>query len=187
MGLALTIGGYLLGSILPGLWIVKWKAGRTPWELDDNPGGSGTWRKAGPVAGVLTLLFDIGKGVIPAALAQRQGLQGFWFVAAACSPVLGHNWPIFTRFKGGRGFASATGVLFYLAWRDMLPAYLVGALFALQKRWVPAIGVAAFPLGLLLMHIRRAEPLVLITSLTVMLLVAIRQIPWFVTNVIKRR
>lgn len=186
MGLALTIGGYLLGSMLPAVWIVRRKTGKAPWELGDNPGGSGVWRLAGPVAGVLTILFDIMKGVVPVLLAQKAGLQGFWFVAAACAPVLGHNWPVFTRFKGGRGFACATGILLFLAWRDMLPAYLVGGLYALRKKWVPAVGVVGFPLGLALMYFRSVPPLTTSTSVSVMLLVAIRQIPWFISNVVRR-
>jgi glycerol-3-phosphate acyltransferase PlsY len=186
VGLALTIGGYLLGSILPAVWIVRRKKGRSPWELRDNPGGSGVWRLAGPTAGLTTILFDIVKGVIPVALAQRAGLEGFWFVAATCGPVIGHNWPIYTRFRGGRGLACATGILFYMAWRDMLPAYLAGAVVALAKRWVPAVGVVAFPLGLLTMYLRPVEPLVLTASLSVVLLVAVRQVPWLVTSVIRR-
>lgn len=182
MGLALTIGGYLLGSILPAVWIVRRKTGKAPWELGDNPGGSGVWRLAGPTAGILTILFDIMKGVIPAALAQKAGLQGFWFVAAVCGPVIGHNWPLFTHLKGGRGFACATGILFYLAWREMLPAYLAGAVVALRMRWVPAIGAIAFPLGLLLVYSRSAEPLVFVASLSVALLVVVRQVPWLIAN-----
>ena len=174
VGFTLTVGGYLLGSVLPAVWIVRRKTGKSPWELGDNPGGSGVWRLAGPIAGVSTILFDIIKGVIPVALAQKADLQGFWFIAVACSPVIGHNWPVFTGFKGGRGFACATGILLFLAWREMLPAYLVGVLFG-------------FPLGLSLMYFRSVPLLTVIASVAVMLLVGVRQIPWFITNVVRRR
>lgn len=186
VGFTLTVGGYLLGSVLPAVWIVRRKTGESPWELGDNPGGSGVWRLAGPIAGVSTILFDIIKGVIPVALAQKADLQGFWFIAVACSPVIGHNWPVFTGFKGGRGFACATGILLFLAWREMLPAYLVGVLCGLRKRWVPAIGVVGFPLGLSLMYFRSVPLLTVIASVAVMLLVGVRQIPWFITNVVRR-
>jgi hypothetical protein len=47
----LVAAGYLLGSVLPAEFFVRWKTGRTPHEFRDNPGGGGAWRLAGPLPG----------------------------------------------------------------------------------------------------------------------------------------
>lgn len=170
--------GYLLGSVLPAEWAVRRKTGRTPHELGDNPGGAGTWRLAGPLAGVLVTLFDVGKGAFVAALAERAGLHGGWLVLAAVAPVAGHNWPWQRRFRGGRGLGPATGVLLWLAWRWMLPAYALGALVAWWRRWVPMVGIVAFPAGLMAMHLGGAPEERFQAAFAVCLAVAVRQLPW---------
>ena len=154
------------------------RTGRTPHQLGDNPGGAGAWRLAGPVAGVLVILFDVAKGVLPVAVAESVGLRDGWLAAAAVAPVAGHNWPLHRRFRGGRGLGPATGTLFWLAWRQALPAYVVGALAAWRRRWMPMVGVVAFPVALALMWLSPVPPERLQAALLVMLTVAVRQVPW---------
>ena len=178
MGWFVIVGGYLLGSLLPAQWAVRRRTGRTPHELGDNPGGAGAWRLAGPMAGVLVTLFDIAKGVVPVAAAEALGLGDGWLAAAAVAPVAGHNWPFHQRFRGGRGLGPATGALFWLAWRQMLPAYILGALAAWRRRWMPMVGVVAFPVALVLMGLSAVPPERLQAAVLVMLAVAVRQLPW---------
>lgn len=207
--LALIAGGYLLGSILPADWLVKRRVGKSPVELGDNPGGAGAWRLAGPGAAVLTTAFDLAKGALPLAVAQISGLsssiglsvlrspsgglgRATWLdaillAAVVCAPIAGHNWSIFHRFRGGRGLASAAGVLVYLAWREMLLALALGVVVAFWRKWVPLIGIVAFLVGLALMLLSRAGTPRVVAAICVMLVVLVKQVPWARANLGKKQ
>ncbi len=183
MGVITVAGGYLLGSILPAVWFVKRQTGKTPWEMGDNPGTMGVWRLAGPKRAVVTVVFDIAKGVIPLAVAQYLNLGGMWLAAAACAPVAGHNWSLFHGFRGGRGLATSAGTLLKLSWDEMCPAYVLGVIIAYWKKWAPMTGVVAFPIGLIIMIMQGVERYKIIIALCVMCVVLVRQIPWVVCQV----
>ncbi|MER3400354.1 MAG: glycerol-3-phosphate acyltransferase [Thermoflexus sp.] len=171
-----VLGAYLIGSILPSEIFVRRRTGRSPHDFQDNPGGGGAWRLAGP-AGLITILFDLGKGAIPTAIALRAGFSPPWLIAAAVAPVVGHAWPFYKVIRldrGGRGLGPATGALFALAFREVVPAYVLGALAAYRFRWLPSVGIVAFPLGLLLMILGRVPPERLAAALAVMLVVLLR-------------
>ncbi len=179
MGLWLALGAYLVGSILPAEIFVRWKTGRSPHAFEDNPGGGGAWRLAGPVPGLITILFDLGKGAVPTAIALWAGLSLPERMAVAVAPVIGHCWPFYKIIRldwGGRGLGPATGALFVLAFREVLPAYVLGALAAYRFRWLPSVGIVAFPLGLLLMLLWKVPSDRLATALAVMLVVLIRNV-----------
>jgi glycerol-3-phosphate acyltransferase PlsY len=178
MGWILVIGGYLLGSLLPAEWIVRWRTGQTPQELSENPGGAGTWRLVGPWAAVLVLMFDLAKGALPLALAQRMELHQGWLIATAVAPIVGHSWPFYKGFRGGQGLGAATGALFWLAWSQMIPGYLLGGTLALWRRWVPFVPIIAFPAGLILMWLAEVPSEDVHLALAVMLMVALRQTGW---------
>lgn len=182
---SLIICGYLLGSLLPAEWIVRWRTGHTLQELGDNPGAAGTWRQAGLPAALIVLLLDLAKGALPLLLARRLNIQESWLPAVGVAPVAGHNWPLYRRFRGGRGLGPASGALLVLAGRQMLPAYLLGAIAALWQRWVPAVGVVAFPLGLLLMRRSGVSPARMRTALAIMLAVVLSNVPSFWQEVAK--
>ncbi|MDI3298595.1 MAG: glycerol-3-phosphate acyltransferase [Bacillota bacterium] len=174
---ALTVLGYLVGSFLPARWVVRRIRGRTPEELGENPGGNAAWRLAGPVAGVTVLLADMAKGALPVLLARAAALDGWWLLPVAVAPTAGHNWPLYTRFRGGRGLAAALGALFVLAPYQMLPAAAVGALAALLTRRMPFVGYVGFPVGLVLLLVT-APPAQTVSALAVMLTVLLRQLGW---------
>lgn len=186
MGLMVVVAGYLLGSVLPAVWFVKRRTGKAPLELGDNPGGAGVWRQAGPGPAVVTTVFDLAKGILPLAAAERLGIGGYWLAAAACAPVVGHSWSVFNGFKGGKGLAASTGALLYLSWREMLPAYALGAVVGLWKKWVPAVGIVALPVGLGLMLAHSVDPERVLIALSIVVLLVLRQVPWVVTNLLKR-
>ncbi|SDE62023.1 Glycerol-3-phosphate acyltransferase [Thermus arciformis] len=110
---------YLLGSLVGGLLLFPEVRGK------DLPGGSGVFRRKGPWAALLVVLFDLGKGVL-AALLTPPALRPWAGVAL----VAGHNWPLFFRFRGGGGIAPSLG--FFLAWfpRETLWATALGLLVA---------------------------------------------------------
>jgi acyl phosphate:glycerol-3-phosphate acyltransferase len=106
------IAAYLLGSIPFGFLIVKIFGGDDiRSQGSGNIGAANVARNAGPLAGVLTLLLDAGKGYLAVWLA------GHWtagsprsMIFAAVAAVIGHVFPIWLGFKGGKGVATALGV-----------------------------------------------------------------------------
>ena len=183
---AVVLLAYVVGSILPAELFVRWKTGRTPHEFDDNPGGGGAWRRAGPLAGLVTILFDMGKGALPTAIALRYGFPLPWLIAVAVAPVVGHCWPFYKVIhldRGGRGLGAATGSLFVLAFWQIVPAYVVGALAAYVFRWLPSVGIVAFPLSLLLMLYWQVPMDRFLTALAVMLVVVVRNVGLLLTVV----
>jgi len=117
---------YLLGSIpfaVIASWIFKLPDPRTFGSK--NPGATNVLRSGNKVAAILTLLGDAGKGwmavVLTQYLAPAWGLDNKVIAAVALLVFLGHIWPVFLRFKGGRGVATAVGVVLGLSlWSGIL-------------------------------------------------------------------
>ena len=176
----IVIGGYLLGSWLPAETLVRWRTGLTPQELRDNPGIGGAWRVGGPLVGIIVTVIDPLKGALPVLLARWLDLGTVWIAATAAAPVAGHAWPlpkIIHGQAGGRGLGPAPRALFVLAWRELLPGYLLGALVALWLRWLPIIGVIAFIEGIAVMWYTAAPFERFAPAVAVMLVVTIRNAP----------
>ncbi|MGH9379199.1 MAG: glycerol-3-phosphate 1-O-acyltransferase PlsY [Thermoanaerobaculia bacterium] len=126
---ALVVLAYLLGSISFGLLLVRRSRGVDVRTLGSgNPGATNALRAAGPSVAVAVLVLDMAKGLLPVATGRAAGLperQLAWIAAAA---VLGHVFPLWHRFRGGKGVATAAGTLAALAPRPLIAS---AALFAL--------------------------------------------------------
>lgn len=112
--LCFTVFGYLSGSIL----FARVYAGLFGKDLitdskDGNPGTSNAFIYGGTACGILTLLGDLIKGVLPVLLYLRmtRGNIDAYFAPVLAAPVLGHIFPVFYRFKGGKGIAVSFGCL----------------------------------------------------------------------------
>jgi len=108
----IPVVAYLLGSIPFGLLIVKAFGGGDIRSVGSgNIGAANVARNAGPVAGVLTLLLDAGKGFAAVWIAERWTAgNSRWMMAAAVAAVVGHMFPVWLGFKGGKGVATGLGV-----------------------------------------------------------------------------
>jgi glycerol-3-phosphate acyltransferase PlsY len=115
---------YLLGSIPFGLLLVKAQGGPDIRSIGSgNIGAANVARNAGPLAGALTLLLDAGKGYLAVWLAAREtGGNGHWMMAAAVAAVIGHVFPIWLRFNGGKGVATSLGVFLPICWQAVVAA-----------------------------------------------------------------
>ncbi|MDI7258953.1 MAG: glycerol-3-phosphate 1-O-acyltransferase PlsY [Thermodesulfobacteriota bacterium] len=117
-GIFIALFGYLLGSIPTGLLLTRLFSRVDPRkEGSKNIGATNVFRTAGKTLGILTLAGDLLKGMIPVVIALRWGLgdqwgltSDQWIAIAGLSPFLGHVFPIFLGFKGGKGVATAVGV-----------------------------------------------------------------------------
>ncbi len=146
-GWALVAGGYLLGSIPFGLLLGKGVAGvdvRTAGS--GNIGATNVARTAGKGLGILTLLLDAAKGalaVVGTALLMGERLDGPWATAAGLAAFLGHVFPPWLRFRGGKGVATAFGVFLVLDPRVGLCAAAVFGLAFGVTRTVSMASLAA--------------------------------------------
>jgi acyl phosphate:glycerol-3-phosphate acyltransferase len=149
LGLAVA---YLLGDIPFGYLLVKLSTGRDVRASGSgNIGATNVLRTTGRFAGVATLLLDIGKGYLAVWLECRlTGGNVSWMGAAALAVMIGHSYPAFLRFRGGKAVASFVG-----AWLCLTPLPLAAVLlvFAVMVAWTRRIslgsivGAATFPLA----------------------------------------
>jgi glycerol-3-phosphate acyltransferase PlsY len=114
MTVLMLVGAYLCGS-LPWAYIVARRAGYDVRQLGDgNVGAHNVMRHVGRGWGVLVLVLDAAKGALPVLLA-RWVSEGAWLpVLAGWSAVVGHNYPLWLRFSGGKGLAPSLGVVLAL-------------------------------------------------------------------------
>ncbi len=114
-GLALVAASYLLGSVPFGLLAARLLGGVDPRQGGSgNIGATNVARQAGKAAGVLTLVLDIAKGAVPTLLAGAW-LTPAWAALVGLAAFVGHCWPVYLRFKGGKGVATFLGVLLGMA------------------------------------------------------------------------
>lgn len=114
---ALLILAYLLGSVSAA--IVVCRALGLPDPRTDgsrNPGTTNVLRIGGKPAALMTLAGDMLKGVIPVLIGHRLGLDDAWLSAIGFAAFIGHLYPVFFGFEGGKGVATALGVLVALHW-----------------------------------------------------------------------
>ena len=120
-GLAAVVAAYLIGSLSFAVIVSKF------YGLDDprsygsgNPGATNVLRSGRKKAAALTLLGDALKGLVAVLLARwlqsHFGLADEVVAAVAVAVLVGHMWPLFFGFKGGKGVATALGVLLALSW-----------------------------------------------------------------------
>lgn len=142
--LGLMLIGYLLGSLPFGLWVAKLWAGINIREYGSgNIGVSNVLRTVGLIPAVIVLVLDAGKGLVPVLLAQKHlDSEVMWLVTGICA-VLGHSLPIFGKFKGGRGVATACGVLLALSWKVLLVLCLVWFGTLLVSRFISLASILA--------------------------------------------
>ncbi len=142
---------YLLGSIPFGYLLVRIFRNEDIREKGSgNIGATNVARSGAKGLGLVTLLLDIGKAYVAVLLARHLALgMNDVAVAAAVAAVLGHVFPVWLGFRGGKGVASALGVFLALTWPSALAILLVFAVVFALTRYVSLasiVGSATFPL-----------------------------------------
>jgi glycerol-3-phosphate acyltransferase PlsY len=156
-----TLIAYLLGSIPFGYLIVRWQRG-----IDVRSTGSGSigatnvMRNLGVLGFVATFLLDAGKGTLAVLLASKMTLENPTLVAAAAfAAVLGHCFPVWLRFRGGKGVATGVGVFIAIApWQVVLVLGIFAVVVAIW-RYISLgsiVATAAFPV---LVHLMKHPPI----------------------------
>lgn len=131
-----TIAAYLIGSI-PFAVVVSRAMGLPDPRTygSGNPGTTNVLRSGSKVAALLTLAGDASKGWFAVWLAMRLGASEMEVALVALAVFLGHVFPVWLRFRGGKGVATAAGVLFAIDWRVGLPVLAVWTTVVLVSRY----------------------------------------------------
>jgi glycerol-3-phosphate acyltransferase PlsY len=130
----LLVAAYLLGSIPFGVLVARAQGGVDLRQVGSgNIGATNVLRAVGKGAAALTLLGDIGKGVFAVALARWLGVTPPVLAMIALATVVGHLFPVFAQFQGGKGVATTLGVV--LAAMPAVGALLILIWLAVAALW----------------------------------------------------
>ena len=148
---ALAVGlGYLLGALPFGYLLVKRRLGQDVRGAGSgSTGATNVARSAGPALGALTLALDAGKGYAAVALAAWLEPSGsLWMAAAGFAAIVGHSFPVFLSFRGGKSVATGVGVFLFFTPLAVAAALGVWLLSVALWRYVSLasiLAVAAYP------------------------------------------
>jgi glycerol-3-phosphate acyltransferase PlsY len=129
------LGAYLIGSLSSAIILCKLAGLPDPRsEGSGNPGATNVLRIGGKKLAATVLILDVAKGSVPVVVALSLGLDTVWVAATAFAAFLGHLYPIFFQFKGGKGVATALGGFLALS-LPLAGAMLLswGVMFAISR------------------------------------------------------
>jgi acyl phosphate:glycerol-3-phosphate acyltransferase len=174
----IPIAAYFLGSIPFGLLIVRATAGTDIREKGSgNIGAANVARSAGPLAGVLTLFFDAAKGYLAVWLARYFTHGNIrWMILAAVAAVLGHMFPVWLKFHGGKGVATGLGVFLPICWQAVVGAVVLWLLVVVFWRYSSLGSIAAaaaMPVLVYFLYAPRHAPPDIVTISTTLIAVLI--------------
>jgi acyl phosphate:glycerol-3-phosphate acyltransferase len=172
--LLIVVIAYLLGSIPFGYLIVRVGAGDDIRDRGSgNIGAANVARNAGLGAGLLTLLLDAGKGYAAVLIANRWSdgsNNARWMMAAAIAAVVGHMFPVWLSFKGGKGVATSLGVFIPICREAAVAAVILWILIVAFWRYSSlgsVVAAAAMPVFVYLLYAPRHAPPAYITLGTI--------------------
>lgn len=177
----LLVGAYLLGSIPTSVWVGRWACGIDIREHGSgNAGATNTVRVLGYKWGVPVLLFDILKGFLAvklntfaSLLAGTEGFDGFSILLGILA-VVGHIWPVFAKFKGGKGVATILGVVMAMQLLPTLIAFVVFMAVLIATRYVSVGSMLAslsYPISVYFLEPNATWPLVVFSFAVPVLLI----------------
>ena len=145
MNVLLLLGAYLLGSIPFGLLFARLFGGADVRQYGSgNIGATNVARVAGPLPGILTLLFDVAKGALAVWLAARfADHSARTMMLTGVAALLGHCFPVWLGFKGGKGVATGLGVFAALCPSAALAAVVLFVLIVVFLRIVSLASITA--------------------------------------------
>jgi len=171
----LVIAAYLLGAIPFGLLIARLQKGIDIRDHGSgNIGTSNVLRTLGKRAALLTLVGDLLKGYLPVLVGSLWGVPQLWVVIAGAAAVIGHNWPIYIHFRGGKGVATSFGAALGIVPAAAGLALLVYLLVAAIARYTSLAALVSSASLLLWVHLLRASRPQVLFSVFAALLIYLR-------------
>jgi glycerol-3-phosphate acyltransferase PlsY len=151
LNILLVVSGYLFGSISTAIIVCKLMGLPDPrTEGSRNPGATNVARLGGKKAAALTLAGDLLKGLVPVLIARALHADPSILAATALAAFLGHLYPVFFGFQGGKGVATALGVIYGLYWPVGLLTTAIWLAMAMVFRYSSLAALTAIllmPLG----------------------------------------
>lgn len=152
-------GAYLLGSISAAIIVCKLMGLPDPrTQGSRNPGATNVARIGGKKAAALTLLGDMLKGLLPVLVAHALDAGAFILAGTALAAFLGHLYPVFFGFQGGKGVATALGVSFGLHWPAGLAITGIWLVMAVVFRYSSLSALTAIALSPAVFYWLMPEP-----------------------------
>jgi glycerol-3-phosphate acyltransferase PlsY len=178
LGILSLIVGYLLGSIPTAYIVSRVRRGVDIRTIGSgNMGGASVMREIGTREGVLVGLFDIAKGAAAILIARALNVSELWVFGAGFAAIVGHNFPVFAGFRGGRGSATIIGIFLVLAPMGTVVTLAVVAIpFFATREFAGAIIIGFALLPLFIWLLEGSLPLVRY-ALAVDLFMLIRNLP----------
>ncbi len=146
---SLLIGAYLLGSVPAAYLVAKWTRGIDIRKYGSgNVGASNIVRIVSKRWAIPVIIFDVGKGAVMVWAAQLLGLGIVEQVTVGLVAIIGHNWPVFLHFNGGRGALTTLGVVFALTpWLALILVTVAFLFYPLRQLALgTTVAMAALPL-----------------------------------------
>jgi len=147
---ALVVFAYFLGSMPTAYLLVRLMTGKdVRTSGSGNVGATNALRTAGWKVGAVVTVIDLLKGAIPVWLMYRFNPESGWVAAAMLAAVLGHCYPVWLKFKGGKGVATCFGAFLVIAPLSALAALGLWIVVLVISRWVALasmVASASFPL-----------------------------------------
>ena len=172
--LVLVAIAYLLGSLPTALVVVRLMTGKDVRRMGSgNIGGTNALRAAGWKAGVAVTVIDVAKGALAVWLMRMYNPESGWVAAAMLAVVVGHCYPVWLRFRGGKGVAAGFGAFLVIAPLSALAAFAVWFVVLVISRWVAMasmIASAVFPLALKLIDRPDMVTLVSVSAAAVLII-----------------
>lgn len=157
--IALIVASYLLGSISSAIIVCKMLGLPDPRTGGSgNPGATNVLRLGSKKGALVTLIGDFLKGLIPVLVAVMLQADELTLALVAAAAFLGHLFPLYFGFKGGKGVATALGVLMGIAWPVGLAVIATWLLVALISRYSSLSAILASILSPFYMHLLVGSP-----------------------------
>lgn len=135
MAVVLIIVSYLLGSVSTAYFVSRMYGVDLKEEGTKNPGATNVYKVIGPGWGLLTALFDLFKGFVPTFIAKELLQYNMLLVTGvALGAIIGHNWPVFNNFEGGRGLATTLGTMVVINFPLGFIVFVVGLFLTIILR-----------------------------------------------------
>lgn len=166
---------YIVGHLVKGVDIRKLGGG--------NMGAVNTMREIGTAAGFTVLFADMAKGSLAVLVAQWLDVSLMWVFIVGLAAVVGHNWPVWLRFKGGQGLATSLGVLLVLSPIEFAISFaiiVIVVLFTSNMRLGAGVGLVFLPLFIWLFG---GEVSIIVYSIALPLFCILKTIPRLRTDV----
>jgi glycerol-3-phosphate acyltransferase PlsY len=143
-------------------------------EGDGRISAAAVHKRLGVVPFVLVVIMDVGEGVLAVLIARMLTESLVVVMIAGFAAVVGHNWSVFLKFKGGMGATTIYGVLVYLAWWQVLTAAAIAfALFLIMKRKNSGLSTAVLIIIVSIILFIQKSPLILVVYPLILILLMV--------------